>query len=242
MADLPEDVAARLRRQVVASYETPQSVAFYSQAASSGLKIWEKTVVDRLFAAGTSTRTILVVGCGGGREIFGLEDLGFDVSGVDVSAALIAEAHNEASRRESRAVIVLGDGAHFPFADGAFDAVVIWSQVLGHVPLSSGRAAFLAEARRVVRSGGAMSLSAHDQALTMPLLDPARIVSRDYPELGDLVIDDSREAAVRYFRYFEEADLRGLCEGAGFAVEAVVHTDDLGEAWGNVFVVMARAV
>ena len=167
---------------------------------------------------------------------------GLEVTGVDVAPAMIAAARTEAGRRGSRAEFHVVDGERLPFGAAAFDAVVIWSQVLGNVPLAAGRQAFLAEARRVIRPGGAMSLSAHDAALTRPMLAPERIVRADDPEPGDLVIQEPREASVRYFRYFDRDDLTNLCAFAGFAVEALVHTDDLGEAWGNVFVLMARAI
>lgn len=238
----PPEAAARLRRQVVDSYETPEALAHYGGAVTGGLRVWERAVADRMFGRGQGVRTVLAVGCGAGREVFGLEERGLEVTGVDVAPAMIAAARTEAGRRGSRAEFHVVDGERLPFGAAAFDAVVIWSQVLGNVPLATGRQAFLAEARRVIRPGGAMSLSAHDAALTRPMLAPERIVRADDPEPGDLVIQEPREASVRYFRYFDRDDLTNLCAFAGFAVEALVHTDDLGEAWGNVFVLMARAI
>ena len=234
--------AIELRRQVVESYETPEALAHYGGAVGGGLRIWERSVANRILGAEQGVRSVLSIGCGAGREVFGLEALGLEVTGVDVAAAMIDAARGQGVRRASRASFHVVDGATLPFGDATFDAVVIWSQVLGNVPMVAGRKAFLAEARRVVRPGGAFSLSAHDEALTRPMLDPARIVRADDPEPGDLIIQEPREASVRYFRYFERTDLADLCVGAGFEVDAIVHTDDLGEAWGNVFVVMARAV
>ena len=58
--------------------------------------------------------------------------------------------------------------------------------------------------------------------------------------------DEIRRRAGRggesYMRYFTETELRGLVLAADFAVEDLVHTDDLGQTWGNVFVLMGRAV
>ena len=111
---------------------------------------------------------------------------------------------------------MLIDGVTLPFAEATFDAVVLWAQVLGHVSDAAARLALLAEVRRVIRPGGILSLSVHDRALTLPLLDASRIVSSDTPELGDLIITEPTFGSISYMRYFDEPEIRSLLAGAGF--------------------------
>ncbi len=181
------------------------------------LRQWEQSVVAMHLGVESRVRRILAVGCGAGREVFALEALGFEVTGVDISAALIDIARAEAERRSSAASFLQIDGVTLPFPDAGVDAVVMWAQVLGHVPGAAARAALLAEARRVLRTGGIVSLSVHDRARTRPLLDDRRILRADTPEPGDLVIREPDFGSIGYWRYFDEPELRTLVTGAGFA-------------------------
>jgi SAM-dependent methyltransferase len=235
----PSDIAAVVRN----AYSTPKARAIYEQkAVACELRHWELSVVKATMGNDDRVRRVLAVGCGAGREVFALESMGFEVTGVDISAELIGVAMAEAARRGSNATLLLTSGNQLPFDCACFDAVVMWAQVLGHVPWASARAALLAEVRRVLRAGGVLSLSAHDRLLTRPLLEDARIVSADSPELGDFVITEPALGSISYMRYFDEPELLALVAGAGFGGISIAHTDALGESWGNVFVLMSVAV
>jgi SAM-dependent methyltransferase len=83
---------------------------------------------------------VLDVGCGSGYIAHHLSALlGARVSGIDVRKAVDAPIDYAAF-----------DGAHFPAADGAFDAVLL-CYVLHH---AQDQPAFLREVRRVLRGGG----------------------------------------------------------------------------------------
>ena len=91
-------------------------------------------------------RRVLDLGCGKGRFAAHLARAGAEVIGVDLSAAMLAEARGIACARAS--------SRRLPFADESFDAVVA-IEVLEHVgPI----AATLAEARRVLRAGGTLAI------------------------------------------------------------------------------------
>jgi ubiquinone/menaquinone biosynthesis C-methylase UbiE len=88
---------------------------------------------------------ILEVGIGTGVVALGLERLGRDVVGVDVSLPMLAVA-----RARTAATLVVGDGALLPFSDESFDCVfAVW--VLHAV---SNPSAVLEEIRRVLRPSG----------------------------------------------------------------------------------------
>jgi SAM-dependent methyltransferase len=233
---MPDDRDA-LRAQVRDSYATTEALAVYRERVDRGLRIWEAAIVRQHFPA---HGRVLTVGCGAGRETFALEQLGYDASGVDISPPLLEIAGEIGRQRRHRASFCLIDGETLPFGDGAFDVVTLWAQMLNNVPSRAGRIALMREVRRVLGPAGLASCSVHDDQRTRLQIDPADIVSADAPEPGDLVMHERREAATRYCHLFRRDELVELAHGAGFSDARIIHTSDLGEAWGNVFVAVFR--
>jgi SAM-dependent methyltransferase len=72
---------AALKAQVRDSYATAPSLEIYRKRVDNGLRTWEATLVRRYFP---TVGRVLTVGCGAGRETFALEQLGYDVVGIDI--------------------------------------------------------------------------------------------------------------------------------------------------------------
>jgi SAM-dependent methyltransferase len=225
-----------LQDEIVRSYSAPEVVEQYRKRMAAGLRRWEDTILDR---AHPTVGTVLVIGCGTGREAFALESRGWRVKAVDVTPALLDVARAEGGRRGSRIEFELTDGTRLPIDDDAVTAVTLWSQVLGNVPTRAGRLALMKEARRALSPGGSISFSAHDRDRTRPEISPEQIVSLDEPEVGDLVFRERQGGVARLNHYFDHDEVHTLCSGAGFEGTQIWHTSDLGEVWGNVFVVVA---
>ena len=87
---------------------------------------------------------LLDVGCGTGARAAGLAELGWDVTGVDLSADMLRRA------RERGLDVVQADATALPFEDATFDAVVsMWTHTdVGDFP------AVVREVARVLRPGG----------------------------------------------------------------------------------------
>ena len=91
---------------------------------------------------------VLDAGCGEGRTLEQLRDLGWQVEGVDFDRGAVLGA-------AARGIPVrLGTLEDQRYPDGAFDAVV-HRHVLEHVPDPAG---FLAECRRLLKPGGRLAL------------------------------------------------------------------------------------
>lgn len=91
-------------------------------------------------------RKLLEIGCGTGLFLEKLWDMGFDVTGVDKSPAMLEAARKRFSKR---AALHLGNGEHLPFADDEFDYVLLWTVL----EFTEDPAAMLREAARVAESG-----------------------------------------------------------------------------------------
>lgn len=103
---------------------------------------------------------VLDFGCGTGYGSHSLADVAQSVVGVDVSTAAIRFAQQEYSRSNlGFQDIQPVEHSPLPFADAEFDCVVS-AQVLEHVPDDQ---AYLAEAFRVLKTGGQLILVTPDR-------------------------------------------------------------------------------
>jgi SAM-dependent methyltransferase len=159
-------------------------------------------------------RKALEVGCGAGDQSLFLAQLGFDVTGVDISPTAIEWAKEKASNRGVNAQFLVGDVRDLSaIPDSSFDLVLdgnCWHFIIGE-----GRARFLQSVYRVLRPGGLF------------LVNSVCNLPADLPDINRHtrvhIVDG---VAVTYFGDAEEL-LRDLSE-AGFKVES--HVVKPGEA------------
>jgi glycine/sarcosine N-methyltransferase len=103
----------------------------------------------------------LDAGCATGAHAFGLVALGWTAVGIDSEAAMIGVARERAQSEglTERASFFEADiiGIEERFGYGSFDLVLCLGNTLSHLG-ASGLATFLAQARRVLASGGGLVL------------------------------------------------------------------------------------
>lgn len=98
---------------------------------------------------------VLDYGCGRGRLCGELAQRGFhDLTGVDYSAEMIDAAKQDHPQLDFSVV----DGEALPFANGRFDAVLLFA-VLTCIASSAAQRSLVAEVRRVLRPGGLLLVS-----------------------------------------------------------------------------------
>lgn len=149
---------------------------------------------------------ILDAGCGTGIMLECLETLagGRPVTGVDLAPEAIEHCRR---RGRGRWNVRLGSVTELPFPEGSFD-LVHSGDVLQHLPVDGGPERALAESRRVLRPGGALFVRTNAEPST------AGRKGTDYQR-------------------FDTTILRGMVEGAGFAVLRISYVNFLPSLWAE---------
>jgi demethylmenaquinone methyltransferase/2-methoxy-6-polyprenyl-1,4-benzoquinol methylase len=96
---------------------------------------------------------VLEVGCGTGTNLSLYENAGCDVSGIDLSPAMLEVASRKLSER---ADLQLADAAQMPYADDSFDLVTSFLTL--HEMPAAIRSNVMAEMARVVKRDGRLLL------------------------------------------------------------------------------------
>ena len=95
---------------------------------------------------------ILELGCGDAELSLALVELGYSVSGVDISPTAIEWAKEKAADRNLKADFYVGDVLNMEFDDNSFD-IVVDSHCL-HCIIGKDRDFFLKEAKRILKKDG----------------------------------------------------------------------------------------
>jgi len=104
-----------------------------------------------------SNKKIHDLGCGGGRHVFYFTELGFHVTGSDISSNAIAVTEKELERRGIVADLVLCPMVNLPFKDNEFD-VTISRAAINHGTLQDMKKAIF-EVARTTKPGGLFFLT-----------------------------------------------------------------------------------
>ena len=175
-----------------------------------------------LDAAGVGEGTrVLDVGSGHGDLCAAAAARGARPTGVDLADGMVAAARAAHPGLEFR----VADAEDLPFASGRFDAALA-AFVVNHLPRPERAAA---EIRRVLAPGGRAAVAMWDQ--------PERV---EFLGLLDAAMDAAHVERGMHlppgppaYRFAEEAELRGLLEGAGLA-EVAIETVRFAYAIANV--------
>jgi SAM-dependent methyltransferase len=106
-----------------------------------------------------AVRTVLDLGCGTGNHALLLASRGYDVTGVDLSAEMLAIAREKADGARAGICYVAGD-VRYVDAHGPYDAALLMFAVLGYQHTNGDVRAAFSNIRRHLRPGGLLIFDA----------------------------------------------------------------------------------
>lgn len=151
------------------------------------------TLGDRVLKHLPPRPRILDVGCGPGRDMAWFEAREASVTGIDVSAEMIARA-----RKRTRGPLAQMDMRQLDFPDASYDGIWAIASLL-HIPKAEAPTV-VSEFRRVVKTGGVVAVA----------------VKRGS---GEQWVQHS--TVQRFFAYYEAAELGTLLTLPGFKTESI---------------------
>lgn len=180
----------------------------------SGLQAWERRVADAYLPRGGR---IVVTGAGGGREVLGLLELGYDAVGYECHPGLAAygarflaeQGYGDHLHRSSRSA--------WPSDAGSCDGVVVGWGAYTHMRGRGQRVRFLREARAALRPGGPVLLSFWTVPAWTPYLRAVQVTGSVLRRRrGAAPLDDGDALAGSYVHHFTRAQIEDELSTAGF--------------------------
>jgi SAM-dependent methyltransferase len=225
----PEAQADPRRRQQAISdlvrrtYRDPRVVVRYMEI---GLWPAEQQLIRAHVPAGGR---LLDVGCGAGRTSIPLATMGWQVTGIDLSQAMVEVARDQAQAAGVRVDFHTMDVCRLQFADDSFDAALFSYNGIELLPGRAGKRRGLSQLHRVLRPGGILVFCTHS-LFALNRHAPARFANllrvlagralglRLRPrEIGERFIDDPDEE-VRYIQILPPAAWVRMLSDAGFGL------------------------
>ncbi len=199
--------------------------------------VWDIAGLDEYVVAG---ERVLDLGCGNGRLYKIFKDKKTDYVGVDNSSELIEIAKENYPHLDFR----VADALRLPFPDNYFDKVYS-IRALHCFPSKEFRLQFLAEAKRVLKPGGALVLTVWNvwecqdkqNLLRLARSTFLKIIGASKLDFGDTFVPWEGEVQ-RYYHFFTKKELKDLTKKAGFEVDKIWTT---GKEWKySDFYIVAR--
>lgn len=152
-----------MKSEDVLKYFDSESVVSHYGRAAGNLGLWasEEKVFTRLFGREDS---LLELGCGAGRIVFGLHELGYqNILATDYSSEMIKEARHMSAVLEYNVPSRVCDATCLEFEDNLFDGAIFGFNGLMQIPTAASRARALSEVFRVIRPGAWFVFTSHDR-------------------------------------------------------------------------------
>ncbi len=209
---------AELRAAIAHSWET---YGLDESFILSGLTPWERAFYDRVLRPDD---TILLVGCGTGRDLIGLLRRGHEVEGLEPARRPLLVAGQMLDKVGLRAALH-GEGIETADLRRRFDVVVFSLFSYAYVPESRARIAVLEKVKAALNPGGRViilyTVARRRRSLPIRLTRlVGRLTGSDWtPEPGDKVwvsLTDRRR--VHFEHEFEPAEVETEAEAAGLRV------------------------
>ena len=181
-----------------------------------GLYDWEARAVDAAFTPGGR---VIVTGAGGGREVIGLLERGFDAVGFEPDATFVQAGRKLLEERGSEGRLNVAPPSAFPAVEPTCSGVLVGWGSYSHIHGRKRRIAFLADARAAMNGGGSLVVSfllrpeRRFFRVATAVANVIRRLRRNPPvELGDVLHPT-------FMHRFTRAELESELDDAGFRLE-----------------------
>ncbi|MBI3638109.1 MAG: methyltransferase domain-containing protein [Candidatus Rokubacteria bacterium] len=188
---------------------------------STELFAWESDVYLRVLKP---TDRILLVGCGTGRDLIALLELGYRADGLELVAACAAAARARLAERGLAAVVATGAIETAPL-DAVYDVFIFSYWCYSYIPQSATRTHILRRLRERLPPDGRIVIPyiPAPSAVRPILITVARLLGRLtrsgwQPEAGDVFLDGPTAVGLHYQHHFGEDEIEREVRAAGLRI------------------------
>jgi len=188
---------------------------------ASGLFAWEEEFCLPFLKPADR---ILVVGCGSGRDLLALLNLGYHVTGLEPVPECVVLAERRLAERGLRAAVIGGDIETAPL-EPRYDVFLFSWFCFSYIPLRARRVAALARLRRLLPPDGRVLISyigarpTPRRSLWQLARATAWLTRSDWrPEYGDVFAARHGTRCIHYEHRFTAAEIEAEAADAGLTV------------------------
>ncbi len=171
------------------------------------------------------------LGCGTGRILLPFVRRGYEVTGVDLSDAMLKTTQLKLDQEGLSAELVKSNICRIPqLQEASFDAAVCMFSTVGMVRGSRNRLSIVREAQRVLRPGGTFVFHAHNfyyggwkPEVWRTWFHSLMLTLFHGYEIGDKVLPVYRNIPKMYIHIFRPGEIHDLLHRAGFRLQHLIY-------------------
>jgi 2-polyprenyl-3-methyl-5-hydroxy-6-metoxy-1,4-benzoquinol methylase len=195
-----------------------------------GLWEWEKHAIETYFK---SCESLMLIGAGGGREVYALSKLGYQVDGYECNPQLVEFANQLAKADSLQNQVIYLERDDVPKSDRLYDGVIVGWGAYMLIQGKTNRVSFLQQIKTRISANAPILISfyhhdnkshPHFQLVVKVGNVLRRLLRRELLEIGD-------DLSPEFVHYFNRDQILAELEAGGF--EMVMYgTHDYGHAVG----------